>query len=330
MRAGITIPLLFASFVSQGYEVETHSEITRSAFAYSILGELNTAHSELYLRLGFDRVDLNEPFRQINAPPCSGMPVAAAADSYVDALPQWLSTGNPDPTNRNFRCAQEYERLSFRPNYRGLEQGPGPTPHLRLEAWLMRGSIREDDLKASSYASNQRPDPDPWGEQDRPVNHFYVAPANEEGTPLGFGERALDWAMGEISPLTTNGVPDPSRGNHFSYMDARRNFYLALTYKNAAASSSAIREQDALVRQNLWASTMLSLGHVVHLLQDQASPQHARAEAHNYLCRGFLSLFNASISTRTYENFINFRLIRRFVPRGDALLPFHFDAGVHS
>jgi hypothetical protein len=299
---------------AHAYEVETHSEITRGAFRNSILGSSAAGQVDLYFRLGFDRTDLANPFRQLSAPSCTSTSSDPAADAYVDAQPQWLSAGNPDAPNRRFRCIQSYEQLSFFPTYRGLAEDTtlGPTPVLRLEAWLMRGSIREDDLKASSYASNQRPDPDPCGEQDRPVNHFYVAPANEEGTPFGFGERALDWAMGEVAPLTTNGVPDPSRGNHFSYMDARRNFYLALTYKNAAASSSAIREQDALVRQNLWASTMLSLGHVVHLLQDQASPQHARAEAHNYLCRGFLSLFNAPISTRTYENFINFRLIRVF------------------
>jgi len=176
----------------------------------------------------------------------------------------------------------------------------------------MRGVIREDDLKADKYTTALRPDADPWGDQDRPINHFYDPVTNESGTPLGgiFTQRSLNWAMGEANPLQPASVPDPSRGNHFSYMDARRNFFLALTYKTTGTTSATLTTTDSLIRQNLWASTMLSMGHVVHLLQDQASPQHARAEAHNYVCRGFFSLFNAPEATRTYENFINYRVIR--------------------
>jgi hypothetical protein len=33
-----------------------------------------------------------------------------------------------------------------------------------------------------------------------------------------------------------------------------------------------------------------------------------RGEAHNYLCRGFLSNFNQDVANRTYENFSNFRV----------------------
>lgn len=59
------------------------------------------------------------------------------------------------------------------PAFRGLVPSTlGPTPHLRFEAWLMRGVIREDDLKADKYTTPVRPDPDPWGDKDRPINHF--------------------------------------------------------------------------------------------------------------------------------------------------------------
>ena len=57
-------------------------------------------------------------------------------------------------------------------------------------------------------------------------------------------------------------------------------------------------------------TTLKSIGHVVHLLQDQASPQHSRGEPHNHVCAGFFGLgpaANQQIATRTYENYINYR-----------------------
>ena len=305
---------LLAPTSSFAYEVETHGLLTREAFDYSNLGRSNPANAEFYARLGFDCVDANAPFNQDGAPACAGTAAEPKLQAYIDAQPGWLTASNPDSSNRKFRCVQEYERASFQPDYRASIQGSllGATPQLRLEAWLMRGVIREDDLKADKYTTALRPDADPWGDQDRPINHFYDPVTNESGTPLGgiFTQRSLNWAMGEANPLQPASVPDPSRGNHFSYMDARRNFFLALTYKTTGTTSATLTTTDSLIRQNLWASTMLSMGHVVHLLQDQASPQHARAEAHNYVCRGFFSLFNAPEATRTYENFINYRVIR--------------------
>jgi hypothetical protein len=116
--------------------------------------------------------------------------------------------------------------------------------------------------------------------------------------------------LGVVNPLDPASLPDANRGNHFSYVDARRNYFLALTYKAPGSVTAARTKKDSDTRQNLWAATMLSVGHVLHLLQDQASPQHSRAEPHNYVCRGFLSIFNAPVATRTYENFINFRVVR--------------------
>ena len=58
----------------------------------------------------------------------------------------------------------------------------------------------------------------------------------------------------------------------------------------------------------LWAGTLKSLGHVVHLLQDMAQPQHVRGERHNYVCRGWLWFANQDRANRTYENFSNYRV----------------------
>jgi hypothetical protein len=307
----ISLLLLFSASV-HCYEVETHGLLTKNAFDFSVMGLRNSASVDQYRRLGFDRVDPNDPSEQIGLASCQSTGDDPKQDAYIDALPEWLSTVAPDAGNRKFRCIQAYEHGSFPPAYRGLVDDPqfGSVTAVRLEAWVMRGVIREDDLKADKYTTAVRPDADPWGDKDRPVNHFYVPVSNQEGTPLNFGERALDWAMGEITPLQAQVVPDPSRGNHFSYIDARRNYFQALTYRQPGEASVGKATVDSAVRQNLWASTMLSLGHIIHLLQDQASPQHARAEAHNYVCRGVLSLFNEDVATRTYENFINFRVMR--------------------
>ena len=62
------------------------------------------------------------------------------------------------------------------------------------------------------------------------------------------------------------------------------------------------------MRMSLWSTTLKSIGHVVHLLQDQASPQHARGEPHNHVCEGARARINQDLATRTYENFINYRL----------------------
>ena len=303
---------------ANAYEVETHGLLTLEAYKVSVLQPLPSPNP-LYVRLGFDRQDAQDPYFQPDLTSCQSNGTDPKQAAYIDPVGTWLE-GNvaPDSSNRKFRCVQDYEKASFPPVYRGLvvQNGEqvGPTPALRLEAWLMRGAIREDDLKASNYATSLRPDPDPWGDQDRPIRHFFVPQLNASGLvpiPVFGPPSSLQWAMGVASnPLTPAPAPDLNRGNHFSYPDAKRDFYQALTYKVVQSPTAALSKRDSDTRQNLWASTMLSLGHVVHLLQDQASPQHSRGEPHNYVCRGFFSLFNQSVATRTYENFINFRVIR--------------------
>jgi len=90
-------------------------------------------------------------------------------------------------------------------------------------------------------------------------------------------------------------------------LDARKNYYLALTYKR----TNVVNESNAVsgfnTRMALWASTLKSVGHVIHLLQDQASPQHSRGEPHNHTCTAGYNLLNQDIATRTYENYINYR-----------------------
>ena len=177
----------------------------------------------------------------------------------------------------------------------------------------MRGAIREDDVTAGLYPVNDSPGIDPWNDQVRVFNHFYSPVTNSTDSELvnaSGGTPALGWALGEVDPFVDSQAPNPARNNFFTYLDARKNYYLALTYKRTNSASSIFAISSYNTRMALWASTLKSIGHVVHLLQDQASPQHSRGEPHNHVCAGFFGLgpaINQNITTRTYENYINYR-----------------------
>jgi hypothetical protein len=312
------LPALFSlSVCCLAYETPTHAYKTKLAFDRSVL---SVNASEVFFRLGFDRLDSNQPFQTGFPDGCTGNASTFERDSaYIDATGTWLTGANvpPDINNAFFRCPQNYERRQMPPEYSGRQlragapASPGPTPQLRFEAWLMRGVIREDDLSSSDYGNSlDRPDIDPWGERTRVLRHFYSPITNDTDIPflptVGGGP-ALPWALGEVDPFATTQIPDPMRGNHFSYMDARRAFFLALTYKQPVQSANNAFV-DYRVRMSLWSTTLKSLGHLVHLLQDQASPQHARGERHNHVCTGRATIANEDLATRTYENFINYRL----------------------
>jgi hypothetical protein len=290
------------------YEIETHASMTKAAFDLSVLSTDPT----LFQRLGFDRLDKNYPFDSATLASCTTTGLLPSRDTYVDALGTWLPTpaSAPDLGNVQFRCPTSFEKRAMLPRYSGRIPptiAEGPTPQFRFESWLMRGVIREDDVKVGSYANpNDRPDADPWNDIDRPRNHFY-SPITNSSDSAGTNS-SLPWALGEANPFAAVSMPDPSRGNHFSYADAKRDMYLALTYKRPVIVAPSDTRDDANTRTALWASTLNALGHTIHLLQDTASPQHARGEPHNYVCHGAFSLINQDIQTRTYENFSNYRV----------------------
>ncbi len=289
------------------YEVDTHGRMTQTVFERSVL----TTDSGLLQRLGFDRLDKQLPLRS-EAPP---LPLACISsgdplyrDAYADAEGDWQE--QTFGFEVRFRCPNDYEKRLMPPGYSGRIAPPptlGNTPELRFESWLMRGAIREDDLKTGNYYDVlEAPDASPWGEIDRPTHHFYSPVTNtSDGV---FTQSSLTWALGQVDPFSANQAPDPARENHFSYADAVRNYYLALSFRRDGVVSDASARTDANARMAFWAGALDSLGHTAHLLQDTAQPQHVRGEAHNYLCRGALSGLNQTVQNRTYENFSNFRV----------------------
>jgi len=298
--------LLVASTSAYAYEVDTHGQMTQTAFERSAL----TTDNGLLERLGFNRLDANLPFRSTVQNPIGCIPDGTPLyhDAYVDAEGEWQEQAFD--VDVRFRCPNRYEKRLMLPRYSGRIAPPstlGSTPELRIEAWLMRGAIREDDLVIGNYYDlSDAPDSSPWGEINRPTHHFY-SPVTNTSDSLAT-QSALPWALGQSNPFNAIPAADPARENHFSYADAIANYYRALVFKREMAVTEIHARIDANARMAFWAGAFTSLGHTLHLLQDMAQPQHVRGEAHNYLCRGALSLGNADVQIRTYENFSNFRV----------------------
>lgn len=113
-------------------------------------------------------------------------------------------------------------------------------------AWLLKGALDEDDAFSANLL--------------RFRHHFYD-PVNDRGltAPGASGERAPDWALEDEREF-------PSQA--FSYRDAREALFTALT------AAGPDEREIALAR------TFEALGHVIHLVQDVASPQHTRNDIH--------------------------------------------------
>ncbi len=114
--------------------------------------------------------------------------------------------------------------------------------------WVEEGSAGEDSVAFVS--------PQPL----RFRHHFYD-PHFDRGLTVGIllGHRAFEWALEE---------PEEIAGQEFSWRDARRYFFDALT-----AGTSSQREAQM-------ARTFRTLGHVIHLIQDMGSPEHTRNDMH--------------------------------------------------
>jgi len=172
---------------------------------------------------------------------------------------------------------------------------------LSLSGWLMRGAIREDDLASRFYADGDRPDIDPHGEITRVFNHFFD-PINNNALfpcpdPIAGCAKSIDWALGLENALAPSFAPHLNRRNHFSWLDARRFMFAALTTKRSAGlTSTAYRvagELESREREFAWATSFKSIGHALHLLEDAASPQHVRNDRHNHQCEPPSSLVNS-------------------------------------
>ena len=177
---------------------------------------------------------------------------------------------------------------------RGLLPGAsGQAVEQRVRSWLLRGAVREDDndvqVPLLGWQTGDDRDPDPFGPTPRATRHFYD-PLHDRAFDYPnvcatyTCMRSILWALGRTSPLMPGSdADDTSRRNHFTWQDARNNYWWALVLKrdgqgNGYDFTDAVL--DGYERMTRWTSTIHDLGHVIHLIQDAGQPQHVRNDAH--------------------------------------------------
>lgn len=228
------------------YELATHGAITYEASKRSVLND-----QQFLKDLGIDtQTNLNDPFGTVYYDVSGATVQPRASDTFEDTIIQ---------------------RLGLQP--------------LSLPAWLMRGAIREDDVR---WPFGDNPQDDPYGNKMRVLNHFFDPYNNIPLTVAGIaaGAKAPDWAAGTPDIFTAPNTPDTGRDNHFTIFDAREAMYRALTGKkkdgtNAAPGATDNNPALEYVRKAYWATTFRALGDVMHLVEDMAQPQHTRNDAHS-------------------------------------------------
>lgn len=298
----VSLVLIGASATCAAYEVDTHASITKSAFDRSVLSPSSPAYAETYKMLGWDRMLEAQPFNL----PVGVSLTGADENSYYDLSGSWLPSA-PLPFDYA-RPVNYFEQRRMPSPYRSADPVLGNRPWLRFEAWLMRGAIREDDLARSEYIDGVAPDIDPHGELTRVLRHFYN-PVDDTAIPTF--ARSTDWALGTINALDIPPVYTTARDNHFTWADARRAYYQALTFKafNPSTADPAKAHADFSRRYFFWGTAIKSIGHVLHLLQDAAQPQHTRVDYHNHSNGWLAGNFNTDLQRRTYELFTNVRAL---------------------
>ncbi len=290
------------------FEVGTHALISKVAHDGSVLSPSNP--KSIVPVLGFERLDKISPF-------------AALFQGVFDNV--YLDNETPtDPNNASLssldfrRRPQEEERKIFRGLLtRGFLVEPNVGAfELTTPAWLMRGSIREDDNDLATYSVGER-DEDPWGNHFRAPSHFYD-PINNAAynkplqcTPATFDcNRSTEWALGRTDLLTGAGMLQQNRRNHFTWQDARNNYWWALTLtKSGTIPTSLQRQTDAYERQVRFATTVKSIGHVIHLLQDAGQPQHTRNDAHGPVASSFATGDAAGAKNGIFEQYTEARVL---------------------
>lgn len=318
MKKFISISILAVGAANSclAYEVDSHAWMAKGSFDRSVLSPGSPSYTGVYRMMGWDRMLDTAPFNVASGNSPTGLEI----NSYYDLLGSWQQ----GITLEYERPVLYFEQRRMPFEYRYGDAAMTNRPWLRFEAWLMRGAIREDDLGQAEYTDGFAPDVDPRGELTRVLRHFYN-PVNEGSIPA-FSE-STDWALGSDDALAVPPTHTADRGNHFSWADARRGYFQALTYRRPNAVQTGNPEwvkEDYSRRQIFWGTSMKSIGHVLHLLQDTAQPQHTRIDFHNHSNTWLAGQLNTELRRRTYELFTNVRVTGittnsdlPFVPEGD-------------
>jgi len=329
IRRGLAL-LLLLPVGSNAYEIGTHAYVSKLAVDGSVLSP--THAKSIVPVLSFERLDAIKPFE------IALVPSGTLRQRYFDnlPLPAIILTSENAP-NLTVREIQNEERNIFeRLANVGLVPGKDAPTQFdgRLVAWVMRGAVREDDNAIGLFEIGDR-DRDPWNTVFRAGRHFYD-PINNRGltqtlTCFTFGCRpAIDWAAGRTDVLNGPGTLDTSRENHFSWQDARDQYWWALTFnrnpEDTFATHGVFQHIESNDRKLRFATTLKAIGQVIHLVQDMAQPQHARNDSHGPPVTTVLTF--DSPTDGAYEAYTEARLFRDAVPSQFTNALRRFDGGL--
>jgi len=307
------------------YEIGTHAYVAKLSTDASVLS--STHPQTMVSILGITRLDENDPV-------AGRFPASVLDHRYYDNV----SSGTIDLSSAAAsdlfeRYTQDEEGKIFE---RLIVRGylPGVTTRSdwehRVAAWVMRGAIREDDNDVGPYSLGERDD-DPWSNVFRAGRHFYD-PANERALDSSstcglFGcVRATEWAIGRSDVLSGSGTITAGSENHFSWQHARNQYWWSLTFKPSDIGVNTYGQAQrrfSAGRSKRFASTLKSVGQVVHLVQDMAQPQHTRNDSHG---PPFVSqLSGDSAADGAFEAFTEARLFRELPEPGYTSPLSHFD-----
>lgn len=138
--------------------------------------------------------------------------------------------------------------------------------------WMREGAVLEDGS---------------FGCDSRPSNHFYNPIDGSGYSYHGFGGNpSPSWGLEDLGQIS---------GQDFSYEDAKAHFWAAL------------KPDDDEDRERELALTFRALGHVTHLVQDAAQPQHTRNDSHAgwKSCPATLGLFGPASAYEVYVDSIH-------------------------
>jgi hypothetical protein len=287
----IALPLALHACIGAAYEINTHAFMSQKGYERSVL---SPAHPNSILpAIALDRWPRTGTFDIY-----PGLPVLGGARRYFDDIdlnePYLSAITRPAAAQEQTSIGLLYAR-GFVSGFSTLDEAQSSIP-----GWLMRGAIREDDNDGALFLpiinipliwfDGDDRDDDPYGPMVRAVKHFYDPIRNLQYPYKKECERytcarSIDWAMGTINPLIpASNLPNPQRRNHSTWVDARNSYFVALTgnidgYGNGQLSNFE-RADSAVVRTWRFATMIKAIGHVIHLLQDTAQPQHVRSDAH--------------------------------------------------
>lgn len=215
------------------YEITTHALIADHAYRVSVLNPSSV--NSIAPALGFDRLDLDYPFA-FNG--------GAETTQYRDEAAQANPAGTLPPIGTNYlrlRQQQEGDVLDALVSRGFVPGASGEAAGQRVRSWLLRGAVREDDndviLPVIGWYIGDHRDQDPFGRILRATRHFYD-PLYDRAFDYPdycatYGcTRSILWALGRTNPLVPGSDADNTgRRNHFTWQDARNNYWWALVLK---------------------------------------------------------------------------------------------------